>query len=85
MFAAAAQEPQYWVLLLFLHPHPSHFLLYHFLSLLLAGTVSREKVQFFVFHPVLWIRIRSDPELFAGSGSGIKIISDPDPANPDPE
>ena len=26
------------------------------------------------FNPVLWIRIRSDPELFLGSGSGSGII-----------
>ena len=29
--------------------------------------------------PVLWIRIRMDPELLPGSGSGI-IVPDPDPA-----
>ncbi len=36
--------------------------------------------------PVLWIRISSDPKLFARSsfGSG-KIIPDPDPDGPDPE
>ena len=28
---------------------------------------------------VLWIRIRMDPELLPGSGSGIKV-PDPDPA-----
>ena len=29
------------------------------------------------WQPVLWIRIRMDPELLPGSGSGIKV---PDPA-----
>ena len=29
--------------------------------------------------PVLWIRIRMDPEFLPGSGSGI-IVLDPDPA-----
>ena len=33
----------------------------------------------YLFYPVLWIRIRMDPELLPGSGSGIKV-SDPDPA-----
>ena len=31
----------------------------------------------YMFYAVLWIRIRMDPELLPGSGSGIK---DPDPA-----
>ena len=30
-------------------------------------------------HPVLWIRIRSDPKLFAGSSE--LLISDPDPTS----
>ena len=29
------------------------------------------KTQKRLFKPVLWIRIRSDPKLFTGSGSGI--------------
>ena len=33
-----------------------------------------------MFYPLLWIRIRKDPELLPGFGSGI-IVSDPDPAN----
>ena len=33
----------------------------------------------FKFKPVLWIRIRMDPELLPGSESGI-IVPDPDPA-----
>ena len=32
-----------------------------------------------LFSPVLWIRIRMDPQLLPGSGSGI-IVQDPDPA-----
>ena len=42
------------------------------------STVSKLKLLS-EFGPVLWIRIRMDPELLLGSGSGI-IVPDLDPA-----
>ena len=52
-----------------------------FILLISTEALSRYRVLTRVagLQPVLWIRIRMDPELLPGSGSGIKVPN-PDPA-----
>ena len=60
---------------LILHFPPLHVILFFFC------TVKRETFSKVLLHAVLWIRIRirMDPELLPGFGSGI-IVPDQDPA-----
>ena len=44
-----------------------------------SSAVKKVSLRKFHFKTVLWLRIRLDPELLPGSGSGI-ILPDPDPA-----